>query len=190
MPTMSAAGDALEREPTRPLLRREYDQLVELGAFEDEKIELIDGRLVHMSPEGAPHAKTISFLNHLLVIALNGRARIRVGSPLAVSEVSEPEPDLAAVAIEDDRLDHPETAYLAIEVSSSSLRKDSVVKPRLYGGAAVPEYWIVDLKDRCVVVLTEPTADGFARSERRGPGESIPLVAFPDVTFAVDDFLR
>lgn len=190
MPTMSTTGDALDLEPTRPLLRREYDELVDLGWFVGEPIELIEGRLVVMSPEGAPHARVIDRLNRLLILALGDRAWVRVGHPLAVSDMSEPEPDVAVTSSLGEGLQHPETALLAIEVSHSSLRKDSVIKPGLYAGADVPEYWIVDLKNQSVIVLTQPVDGGYAEQERRGHGESITLVSFPDVTLAVDDFLR
>lgn len=189
MGSMSASSDALALEPTRPLMRSEYDRLVEAGVFDDEKIELIEGRLVLMSPEGSPHAEVITALGRLLVLALDGRARIRSGHPLAVSDISEPEPDLAAVAIADYWTGHPTTAYLAIEVAHSSLRKDRVIKPALYAGAGVPEYWIVDLNARTVTVLSEPGADGYARRAEHRTGTSITLVAFPDVAIAVDDFL-
>lgn len=182
--------DVLALEPTRPLMRREYDQLVESGALESEPVELIEGRMVVMSPEGAPHASTISKLGRLLVLALDGRASIRFGSPLAVSDSSEPEPDLAAVAVDDDfGVEHPETAFLVIEVSYSSLRKDRFIKPALYAGAGIPEYWIVDLTAHSVSVLREPVAGGYASTESRVAGQSIALAAFPDVSFALDDFL-
>ncbi len=188
---MSAAlPDALALEPTRPLLRREYDQLVELGVLDSEPVELIEGRMVVMSPEGAPHASTISKLGRLLVLALDGRAIVRVASPLAVSDSSEPEPDLAAVDLEGDfDVEHPETAFLVVEVSHSSLRKDRFVKPALYAGAGVPEYWIVDLTADTVTVLREPVDGGYASTVSRVAGQSIALVAFPDVTIALDDFL-
>lgn len=189
MASMTAANDALALEPTRPLMRREYGRLVDAGVFDDENIELIEGRLVVMSPEGAPHVAVIVALNRLLVLALEGRALVRVGHPLAVSEISQPQPDLAAVPMGDQSRQHPETAELAIEVAYSSIRKDRVVKPGLYAGAVVREYWIVDLHTDTVTILTEPVGGGYAHTEVRGRGQSISPVAFPDVSFAIDDFL-
>src|SRR5947207_9616695 len=78
----------------RPLRRAEYDRLVELGAFESERIELLDGALVTMSPTYAPHSSAVQKLNELLVLALAGKAAIRPQLPFAASELSEPEPDI------------------------------------------------------------------------------------------------
>ncbi len=76
----------------RPLCRSEYDQLVELGVFEDEPIELIEGVLVRRSPEGTPHSWIIQELNRALVKGLPDHLRLRVGHPFAASGWSEPEP--------------------------------------------------------------------------------------------------
>ena len=184
-----APGMVSELGVERPLRRAEYDQLVEAGAFEGEHLELIEGKLVLMSPEGPRHADVQSVVSELLTLALHGRARIRHGNPLAVSDTSEPEPDVSVVPLGDYRAAHPETALLAVEVSFSSLRKDRMVKPALYAGAGVAEYWIVDLVSDAVIVLTDPV-DGFYRSVRTyTSGEAVTLVAFPDVAIGVDDVL-
>ena len=86
-------ADSLEL-PVRPLRRSEYDKLVELGAFQGEHIELLDGRLVRMSPIGPPHSSTIDKLTAKCIELLSGRALVRVQNPFAALEVSEPEPQL------------------------------------------------------------------------------------------------
>ncbi|MGQ0464092.1 MAG: Uma2 family endonuclease [Sporichthyaceae bacterium] len=181
--------DLLALEPTRPLRREEYDRLVEMGVFVDEKLELVEGRLVLMSPEGARHAKVVARIHRALLLALDGRAIIRTGAPLAVSDTSSPEPDVAAVPV-DEGPGHPTTAFLVVEVSDSSLRKDSFIKPPLYAGAAVPEYWIVDLVADAVRVLRDPVEGGYASAASYGAGQSIGLVAFPDVSLAVSEILE
>lgn len=182
-------ADLLAGEPTRPLRRVEYDRLVEAGAFEGERLELIDGRLVVMSPESARHAAVVARLMRLLVLALDGRAEVRVGAPLAVSDLSEPEPDVAAVPLGDYSAAHPVTAHLAVEVSHSSLRRDRVVKPGLYAEAGVQEYWIVDLGGQAIVVLRGPSAGGYTSTATYTAGQRIALAAFSDVLLAVDDIL-
>ena len=79
-------------EVIRPLRRVEYDQLVSLGAFQDERIELLEGELVAMSPISGPHSIAVRKLNRLLVLTLEGRAAVLCQSPFAVLEFSEPEP--------------------------------------------------------------------------------------------------
>lgn len=177
-------------EVIRPLRRVEYDQLVKLGAFEDERIELLEGALVAMSPIGPPHDSTVQRLTRLLVLALEGRAGVRCQSSFAASEISEPEPDFTVVPLGDYDLDHPAEAYLIIEVAESSLAKDRGKKLRLYANCAIPEYWVVNLPERCIEVYTEPLPGAYARTERYERGQSIRLVAFPDIAFAVSDILK
>lgn len=186
---MSVQSDALASEPSRPLLRVEYEALVADGHLADEPVELIEGRLVLMSPEGSAHAATVTRISRSLTFALGDRAWVRTGHPLATSEVSEPEPDIAVVAPGEHFREHPRSALLVVEVSFSSIRKDRLVKPAIYAAAGVPEYWIVDLTADTVVVMREPGPAGYARSENRGPGQVIALLAYPDVRLAVEDML-
>jgi Uma2 family endonuclease len=149
-------------DEVRPLKRAEYDRLVELGAFEDEKIELLRGMLVPMSPQDYEHGDIITRLNMLLAPALVGKALVRVQLPLAVSNDSEPEPDIAVVA-EPGRRSHPTKALLVIEVSGSTLRKDRGLKRELYAESGVPEYWIIDVAKKTIEVHTGPSKQGYRR---------------------------
>src|SRR5262249_61644787 len=88
-------------EGFRPLRRVEYDKLIELGAFQNEHIELLEGLLVPMSPIGPPHSSSVQKLNELLLPKLLGRATVRIQSPFAALEISEPEPDVAVVPLGD-----------------------------------------------------------------------------------------
>ncbi len=177
-------------EVIRPLRRVEYDQLVSLGAFQDERIELLEGELVTMSPIGAPHSATVQRLTHLLVLAFHGRAAVRVQSSFAALELSEPEPDFAVVPLGDYDTDHPSEAYLIIEVAESSLALDRGKKLRLYASSTVPEYWVVNLPERCIEVYTGPSPGAYAHCERYEHGQSIRLSEFPDISFAVADVLK
>src|SRR5262245_21512602 len=91
----------LEPEEVRPLHRAEYDRLVESGAFDDERVELIEGIRVTMSPQDATHAHTVQRLSEVLLVPLHGRAIVRIQSPMALSEASEPEPDLVVAPLGD-----------------------------------------------------------------------------------------
>jgi len=177
-------------EVIRPLRRVEYDQLVQLGAFKDERIELLEGALVAMSPIGTAHCSSVRKLNELLVLALHGRATVSCQLPFAALEFSEPEPDFAILPLSDYDADHPSEAYLIIEVSESSLSMDYGKKLRLYASCAVPEYWVVNLPERCIEVYTGPMPGAYSHVERFEHGQSIRLVAFPDVSCAVSDVLK
>ncbi len=164
----------------RPLRRTEYERLVDAGVFGDEPIELLDGALVEMSPEGGPHHWLIQELNHVLSQSLSEDLRVRIGHPWAADDISEPEPDLAIVALADfDFPDAPSTALLLIEVAHSSRAKDLGAKARIYGSAGVPVYWVVDLRDQVVHVHTRPTATGYDRVERVGFDTTLDAVGVP-----------
>ena len=92
--SVSEALSSIEPEQVRSLKRSEYEQMVELGLFQDERVELLRGVLVKMSPQLAPHASTIQKLTQLLVTRLQGKFTLRIQSPLALSDDSEPEPDV------------------------------------------------------------------------------------------------
>jgi Uma2 family endonuclease len=188
---MATVAPPATAEVIRPLRRAEYDQLVRLGAFEDEKIELLDGELVAMNPIGTSHSSAVQALTELLVLALHGRAAVRCQCPFAASELSEPEPDFTIVPRGDYLDDHPSQARLIIEVAESSLAKDRGRKLRLYASCGVPEYWVVNLVERCIEVYREP-ADGaaYAKVERYERGQSIQLLAFSDVSIAVSEVLK
>src|SRR6478735_2140887 len=176
-------------EQFRPLRRVEYDQLVALGTFEGERIELIGGALRQMNPIGPPHASTVDRLGELLVIALVARARVRVQGSFAASELSEPEPDFCVLPRADYDSAHPNEAHLIIEVADSSLRYDRGEKAQLYATCGVPEYWVVNLVERVVEVHREPAANGYRQVTTVPRGARLQLLAFPDVALAVDDFL-
>jgi Uma2 family endonuclease len=174
----------------RPLRRSEFDRLVDLGAFEDERIELLSGVLVAMSPQGAEHAGVTAVLAEILILALAGRARVRSHSPLSLSDESEPEPDVAVVPLGDYTRAHPTTAHLVVEVADSSLRKDREIKAQLYASAAIVEYWIVDLGARVVEVHRDAVrGQGYSTVAIFTRGDTLVPLAFPDVRVEVSALL-
>lgn len=169
----------------RPLRRVEFDRLVALGAFADgERIELLRGSLVAMSPQGSAHAEVVRRLTNLLPAALAGRALVQVQSPLAADDESEPEPDIAVVPAGDYTADHPARALWILEVSDTSLEKDLGPKAQLYAEMAVTEYWVVNLREACVERFRSPDAGRWERRDRIRAGTIAPE-AFPDVSIDV-----
>ncbi|MBA3452282.1 MAG: Uma2 family endonuclease [Deltaproteobacteria bacterium] len=184
--------DDIKPDGPRPLSRREYDELVNLGVFENEKIELLRGMLVTMSPQGSPHARMIVWLTRRLIKALDDSWEVRPGLPYAASDDSEPEPDLLVTVADPTRPDHPSTALLLIEVSNSSLRKDRKIKLPIYAEAGVPEYWIIDVSaagEVSVAVYTEPTKDGYAKLVTLRDGDVLRPLHVP-IEIAVSDLPR
>jgi Uma2 family endonuclease len=173
----------------RPLRRSEYDRLVALGLFEDERLELLDGRLVLMSPQGHAHAFSVRKLNTFLVPQLAGRAEVQVQGPIAASDDSEPEPDLAVVEPGDYLDDHPRSAHLVIEVADSSRPTDLGTKARLYAAMSVPEYWVVDVSRGEIVVHRDPADDRYREIRTLGPDAELALLRFPDVRVRAADVL-
>ncbi len=184
---LEAAHVAPER--IRPLRRTEYDRLVELGLFEDERVELLEGVLVEMSPQGARHAEVVTRLAEALSASLRGRARLRLQAPIALSEASEPEPDVALVRPGDYSERHPGTALLVVEVAQTSSRKDRGLKARLYAAAGIAEYWLVDLTADVVEVRRAPKRGRYTSLKRLRAGSVAPL-ALPEAAVDVAALLR
>lgn len=182
--------DLVASERLRPLRRVEYDWMVGQGFFSQERVELLDGFIVEMSPQGTRHAGAVRRLTHLLIKALGDRAYVRIQLPFAASDVSEPEPDVAVVPPGDEDAAHPSSAFLIIEVADSSLKRDQLVKTRIYAGTAVPEYWVVDVANDTIEIRTTPRDRAYGAVRVARPGETIRLQAFPDVEIAVSDVLR
>jgi Uma2 family endonuclease len=179
----------LAPERLRPLRREEYDRLVELGCFEDERIELLEGALVEMSRQRPPHMFVIRKLTTFLVRAVGERAVVQVQGPFAAGDDSEPQPDLAIIPDEDYARAHPSRAFLIVEVADSSLRKDRLIKARLYARAGVPEYWIVNLDKHVVEVHRAPDGDRYARVTTHASDETIRPEAFDDIAVRIADML-
>lgn len=180
---------AIAPERLRPLRRTEYEQLAATGAFQGERVELLAGKLVTMSPRGTRHSETVSRLTKLLVPRLLGRAEVRVQDAFAASDESEPEPDVAVVPAGDYSRAHPVHALLLVEVSDSSLADDLGIKLEIYQESRVEEYWVVDLT-RDQVLVHQRTSDGrFAAAVPRGRGQSVAPQAFPELALAVNDLL-
>lgn len=171
----------------RPIKRVEYERMVEAGLFVGERLELWKGVLVPMAPQYSPHASTVQALNHLFVLALvpAKRATVRVQLPIALSDDSEPEPDIAVCPWSDYYDRHPDTAQLIIEVAESSLADDRGFKAHEYAKAGIPEYWVVNLRDRALEVFRDPTPQGYGtRTAVAHDGRIAPL-AFPELVVEV-----
>jgi Uma2 family endonuclease len=158
----------------------EYHQLAEIGALSEEvRVELIAGFIVDMRPKSASHEKAIRWLAEWLFGAVDlGSYEIGVQTALTIEAAgSEPEPDLAVIAREAPRPYHPATASLVIEIAVSSEDRDLRVKSELYALAGVPDYWVVLLERRRVVVHRTPVDHGYESIGEFGPETTLEAVA-------------
>lgn len=184
-------GERVPPETVRGLKRSEYERLAVTGVFESERVELLYGAIVRMSAKGPTHEAVIERLNEaLVVLALAGRASVRIQCAFAASDDSEPEPDVAVVPRKAYDEAPPSSAHLLIEVAESSLRLDRTTKAKLYAESGVPEYWVVNLVDRRVEVYTEPARGEYTRVTPMRPGEVLRPTAFPDLEIPVDRLIH
>jgi Uma2 family endonuclease len=132
----------------------------EAGLFADERVELLGGTIVSMSPQTSQHAGTVHRLHRALVRAVGAAATVRMQSPIILDDWSEPEPDVAVCALDpyEYTREHPRASALLLvaEVAGSSLAYDRGRKAAAYAASGIAEYWIVDLEARTVEVRSDP----------------------------------
>ncbi len=177
-------------EHVRPFRRAEYERMVEAGVFGEDRVELLFGAIVRMTPHGPPHDATLTRLAALLGRSLPDGAELRVQCSFAAGSGSEPEPDLAVVPQGDYDDAHPSEAFLIVEVAMSSLAIDRGAKARLYAECGVPEYWVVDVAGKVVEVHTDPSEGHYRTVTTRRRGEALEPIAVPGVRVEVDGFVR
>jgi Uma2 family endonuclease len=173
----------------------EYYGLVERGVLgEDDRVELLDGVIVAGEPQNPPHASGVWRIQRLLERMLGDRAIVRGQLDYVAGPRSAPEPDIAVVPFVPDgyATAHPSQAFAVFEIADSSLLQDRLTKGPIYAKNGVPQYVVVNLRDRRVENHTRPSAARRRYLARTvlGRGETLRLVEFPDVTLAVDDLLR
>ena len=171
-----------------------YFGLVAEGLLaEDDRVELLEGVVVAMSPRNARHDAAVTRAHTALRAALGADAVIRVQCALSLGRHSVPEPDVAIVPGDVGRYDtaHPTTALLVVEVADSSLPQDRLTKARMYAAAGILEYWIVNLRDDRVEVLREPNPPtaAYASVTLARRGDRLSVVSSPEAAVDVDDLL-
>jgi len=171
--------------------REEYDKMAAAGVFAPgERVELIDGEILRMTPQGAAHFTAIRLAEEALRRAFGPGFDVRVQAPLALDEDSEPEPDVAVVrgSPRDYSETHPTTAVLLVEVADSTPEYDRQRKGHIYARAGIRDYWIVNLVDRCIEIYRDPIQASYGAGRRYLPGDQVvPLAASAGI--AVDDLL-
>jgi Uma2 family endonuclease len=176
----------------------DYHYMIQTGLLAGRPVELLNGEIIEMPPEGTPHSSLSTSTKEYLSRLLGNRALVREGHPITLpNSNSEPEPDLAIVqrlheSVEDEYWDYhpyPENIYWLIEFSNTSLNKDLDPKAKAYAAAGIREYWVVNLKEMELVIMREPMNGEYQSKVTMTEGE-ICLLAFPDVAVSVSKLLR
>ena len=144
----------------------EYYKMAEVGILEPgDRVELIHGEILKMSPIKSFHASVVDNLHDLLLFLLREKAIIRGQNPIQIDNYSEPEPDLTIAHFHPHKYRHqhprPENVHFLIEVADTTLQKDRKIKLPLYAEAGIAEVWIVNLKNHTVEVYTNPVAGSY-----------------------------
>ncbi len=171
----------------------EYHRMGEAGILgPDDRVELIDGEIVMMTPIGSRHAACVDRCTHFFTRLVGDRAIVRVQNPIQLDDYSEPEPDISLLRPRDDfyATAHPlpGDVLLVVEVADTSIGYDREVKLPLYGSMGILEVWIVDLGRRCIDAYRAPIAGGYAERRTYQVDEKLRPAAL-DVEVAVTDLL-
>ncbi len=173
---------------------KEYQQMAESGVLnEDERVELIEGRIVRMPPKNVKHALATTRANRCFGKLLGDRAAVRIQDPILLNSFSEPEPDLALVAPPDERYlenhPQPQDIFLVLEIADSSLAYDREVKCPLFAQNGIIQFCLLDLQNRELEDYRGPGPDGYRSKQTYSEKQSFNLVAFPRISIKVRDLL-
>jgi Uma2 family endonuclease len=185
----------METEVTKRLFTvDEFYRMADAGIFtEDDRVELIDGEILEMSPIGLRHSACVNRATTFFSEAFGRSAIVSIQNPLWLSEYTEPLPDIIVLRPVPDfyasRKCRPDDVLFMVEVSDTTLNYDKNIKLPRYAMAGVAEFWIEDLKGDVLLVYRDPVGKSFTTSLVLQRGDSISPLAFPKVTFQVNDLL-
>lgn len=172
----------------------EYHRMAESGILsEDDRVELVYGEIVEMSPINVPHALCVNLLNKLFSRQVPDDFMVSVQNPIYIDDANEPQPDLAILKPGGymEKLQHPsaEDIVLLVEVADSTVQTDRRDKMPLYARAGISEAWIVNIPQKVVEIYRDPQNGKYRSVQRAGRGQSIAPNAIADVVVRVEDFL-
>src|SRR5262245_41877610 len=172
----------------------DYHRMVEAGILsEDDRVELIRGEILAMSPIGPRHSAAVLRATQSLVRIAGDRAIVGVQGSIRLDEYDEPQPDLYLLRPKDDfyASGHagPSDIFLIIEVADSSLKFDQTTKRDLYAETGVPEYWISDLRHDCVIAYTELREKHYSTVREFPRGSVLTPKLLPECRIPVDVLL-
>jgi len=170
----------------------DYHRMIDAGILSDRRVELLNGEIVEMPPEGPDHAYLADEAGDYLESLLQGRAKVREGRPITLPDASEPEPDIAVVralgSVYRRRHPYPEDVFWLLEFSNSSLAKDLKPKRLVYAAAGIQEYWVANLKTSTLIVFRSPQQGDYQSQQDLTTGVIQPL-AFPEIAISIEQLL-
>jgi Uma2 family endonuclease len=193
-------AQSFETPSVHRFTRAEYYQMAEMGFFDGKRVERVEGEIIDMAPQKNPHALAVSRTMVALLKAFGEQFWIRTQATLSLGQDSDPEPDLAVVPgrMEDHlgEQSNPTTAILIVEVSDTTLHFDRGRKASIYARAGISDYWILNLRDRCLEVMRNAVEDASALggfryqsvTTLRPPARVIPL-SCPTASIPIADLL-
>jgi Uma2 family endonuclease len=181
------------------LLRRkftveQYHKMAESGILtENDRVELIQGEVIEMSPIGRRHASCVARLTRLFTLRLGETAIVWPQNPIELDDTSEPQPDLTLLQPRPDFYEsghpQPEDIFLIVEVADTTAKFDRGVKIPLYAKDNIAEVWLVDINQQCIEVYRQPSPTGYKNVQTFQRGQTLSIQAFPDIEITVDQVL-
>lgn len=158
----------------------------EAGIFRpNERVELIEGEIIAMSPIGSLHAAWVNQLARVFVQQTSDEITVHIQNPVRLSEDTEPEPDLVLLSPREKPYseEHPTSKdiLLVVEIADSSLVYDRDRKVPLYARYGIPEVWIIDLQSSKLTIYLEPSRDGYRKILQPAPADDVSPTLLPEV---------
>lgn len=172
----------------------DYQRMGQAGILsEDDRVELIDGEVVAMTPIGPRHNAAVNRANRALMVAVGDKAIVQVQGSVRLDQYHEPHPDLVLLRPRHDyyasRLPGPEDLLLVVEIAESSLEYDRDVKARIYAKLGIRECWLVDLGANRLSSYSAPQDASYQTIREHRRGESIAPQMLGDCIVTVDALL-
>ncbi|AFZ35928.1 protein of unknown function DUF820 [Stanieria cyanosphaera PCC 7437] len=168
-----------------------WHELVESGVLEDQPVQLLEGEIIEMSPEGVPHSYTNDSVVKYLRKILQGLADVKESHPVTLDN-SEPQPDIAVVRLPEtiykQHHPYPQDIYWLIEISNQTLKLDLEQKSITYARNGIPEYWVIDLINNKLIVHTQPNNSIYTQIQEFTTGQITPQ-AFPQIKIPLNQLL-
>ena len=172
----------------------EFHRMARAGILhEDDRVELLDGEIIEMAPIGSRHAATVNRMTRRFNERAAGRFIVSAQNPVRLSNHSEPQPDLMLLRHRNDEYESahpgPRDVLLVVEVADTTVSSDRRTKLPMYAAAGIPEASLINLPRNSIEVHRGPHDGRYQQVTVYRRGDSITLLALPDITVSVDAIL-